>query len=128
MEVSNYRKILRLVGMGLNRTDIGTALGYSRNTVAEVLRRAQVKGIESPDDLDDWELGDMLFPKKSKDQNHKMPDCEKLHRELGKSGVTGVLLWDGYRNECRQNEEIPAFTQFRYLIICNNELYTFYFE
>ena len=115
--MSNYREILRLGEMGLSRTSIGTALGYSRNTVAEVLRRAQIKGIELPlpDDLSDRELGDMLFPEKAKDKNRKMPDCEKIHKELGKCGVTLTLLWDEYCNECRQNNEIPyAFTQFRY--------------
>lgn len=115
--MTNYREILRLAGMGLSRTSIGTALGYSRNTVAEVLHRAQVKGIELPlpRDLNDRELRDMLFPEKAKDQNHKMPDCEKMHKELGKSGVTLTLLWEEYCNECRQNGEIPyAFTQFRF--------------
>lgn len=65
--------------------------------------------------MNDRELQDLLFPEKAKDQNHKMPDCEKLHKELGKSGVTLMLLWEEYCNECRQNGEIPyAFTQFRF--------------
>lgn len=115
--MTDYREILRLADMGLSRTSIGTALGYSRNTVAEVLRRAQLKGLEMPlpDDLGDRELLEMLFPEKAKDKNHKMPDCEKMHKELGKRGVTLTLLWDEYCNECRQNGEIPyAFTQFRH--------------
>ena len=115
--MTNYREILRLAEMGLSRSSIGTALGYSRNTVADVLRRAQIKGIEYPlpNDLGDRELGDLLFPEKAREQNHKMPDCEKMHRELAKSGVTLTLLWDEYCNECKQNDEIPyAFTQFRH--------------
>jgi len=115
--MTDYREILRLADIGLSRTSIGTALGYSRNTVADVLRRAQLKGIEFPlpDDLGDRELSEMLFPEKAKDKNHKMPDCEKMHKELGKRGVTLTLLWDEYCNECRQNGEIPyAFTQYRY--------------
>ena len=115
--MTDYREILRLADIGLSRTSIGTALGYSRNTVAEVLRRAQLKGIELPlpDNLGDREFEEMLFPEKAKDKNHKMPDCEKMHKELGKRGVTLTLLWDEYCNECRQNGEIPyAFTQFRH--------------
>jgi transposase len=115
--MTDYREILRLAEMGLSRISIGTALGYSRNTVAEVLRRAQIKGIvlPLPDDMGDRELADLLFPEKVKDQNHKMPDCEKLHKELGKKGVTLTLLWEEYCEECRQNGEIPyAFTQFRF--------------
>ena len=115
--MTDYREILRLADMGLSRTSIGTALGYSRNTVAEVLRRVQVKGIKLPlpEELGDQELMAMLFPEKAKDKNHKMPDCDKMHKELGKRGVTLTLLWEEYCNECRQNGMIPyAFTQFRY--------------
>lgn len=115
--MTDYREILRLAEMGLSRTSIGTALGYSRNTVADVLRRAQIKGIvlPLPEDMGDRELADLLFPEKVKGQNHKMPDCEKLHKELGKKGVTLTLLWEEYCGECRQNSEIPyAFTQFRF--------------
>ena len=115
--MTDYREILRLADIGLNRTGIGATLGYSRNTVAEVLRRAKIKGIEwpLPDDLGDLELQDMLFPEKAKGQNRKIPDCEKMHKELGRRGVTLTLLWEEYCNECRQNGEIPyAFTQFRH--------------
>jgi len=115
--MTDYREILRLADIGLNRTSIGTALGYSRNTVADVLRRAQTKGLEHPlpDDLGDRELGEILFPEKAKSKYYKMPDCEKMHKELGKRGVTLTLLWEEYCNECRQNGEIPyAFTQFRH--------------
>jgi len=115
--MTDYREIIRLGSIGLNRTSIGVALGYSRNTVAEVLRRAQIKGLvfPLPEEMGDRELGDILFPEKAKDQNYRMPDCEKVHKELGKRGVTLTLLWEEYCNECRQNGEIPyAFTQFRF--------------
>jgi transposase len=114
--MTDYREILRLGSMGLSRTSIGVALGYSRNTVADVLRRAQVIGLELPlpNDMGDRELADLLFPEKMKSKNRRMPDCEKVHKELGKKGVTLTLLWEEYCNECRQNGEIPyAFTQFR---------------
>jgi len=79
LNITDYREILRLAEMGLSRTSIGTALGYSRNTVADVLRRAQIKGIvlPLPDDMGDKELADLLFPEKVKDQNHKMPILRK---------------------------------------------------
>ena len=115
--MTDYRKILRLDESGLSRTSIGVALGYSRNTVADVLRRAQMKGIQFPlpEDMGDRELADMLYPEKAKDQNHRMPDYEKIHKELGKKGVTLTLLWEEYCDECRHACEIPyAFTQFRF--------------
>lgn len=115
--MTDYREILRLSAMGLNRTSIGVALGYSRNTVADALRRAQIKGLEAPlpEDMGDRELADLLFPEKAKEQNHQMPDCERVHKELGRKGVTLTLLWEEYCEECRQAGGIPyAFTQFRF--------------
>jgi len=41
--MTDYREILRLAALGLTRVSIGEALGYSRNTVGEVLRRAKLK-------------------------------------------------------------------------------------
>jgi len=114
--MTDYREILRLASMGLNRTSIGTALGYSRNTIADVLRRARIKGLEPPvpEGMSDRELADLLFPEKATPQNQRMPDYEKVHKELGKKGVNLTLLWEEYCNECRQSGEIPyAYTQFR---------------
>jgi transposase len=114
--MTDYREILRLAGMGLSRTSIGAALGYSRNTIADVLRRAQIKGLELPvsNDMGDRELADLLFPEKASPQNQRMPDYERVHKELGKKGVNLTLLWEEYCADCRQSGEIPyAYTQFR---------------
>lgn len=114
--MTDYREIIRLAGMGLSRTSIGVALGYSRNTIADVLRRAQMKGLDTPvpDGMSDRELADLLFPEKASPQNQRMPDYEKVHKELGKKGVNLTLLWEEYCAECRQSGEIPyAYTQFR---------------
>ena len=114
--MTNYREILRLNEMGLSRTNIGAALGYSRNTVSEVLKRAENKGYHWPlaENLSNDVLQMELFPKKAETGVQKMPDYEKVHKELGKKGVTLTLLWDEYCRECRGNNEIPyAFTQFR---------------
>lgn len=42
--MTGYREILRLSSMGLSRTSIGASLGYSRNTVADVINRAKIDG------------------------------------------------------------------------------------
>ena len=114
--MTDYREILRLSKIGLNQTSIRTALGYSRNTISDVLHRAQTKGIKYPlpDNMSDKEFQNLLYPEKASENTHKMPDYGKIHKELAKSGVTLTLLWDEYCKECRQNGEIPyAFTQFR---------------
>ena len=78
--MTDYREILRLAGMGLSRTSIGAALGYSRNTIADVLRRAQIKGLESPlpVGMGDQELADLLYPEKAKEKNWRIPVCRTV--------------------------------------------------
>jgi transposase len=42
-----------------------------------------------------------------------MPDCEHLHKEMAKSGVTLSLLWNEYCEECHLSGEIPfMYSQF----------------
>ena len=115
--MTDYREILRLAELGMSRTSIGATLGYSRNTVAEVIQRAQMHGVEYPlpDNMGDRDIRDKLYPERIKDQGRKIPDYGKVHKELGKRGVTLTLLWDEYCAECRQSGEIPyAYTQYRY--------------
>jgi transposase len=107
--MTDYREILRLATLGLTRTSIGEALGYSRNTVAEVIRRATLQGVSEqiPEGMSDKELAQLLYPEKQKGENTRMPDYEKVHKELGRKGVTLTLLWDEYCEECRNSNEIP---------------------
>ncbi len=39
--MTNYREILRLHSLGLNKTEIAASMGCSRNTAASVIRRAE---------------------------------------------------------------------------------------
>jgi ParB-like chromosome segregation protein Spo0J len=84
--MTDYREILRLSTLGLTRTSIGEALGYSRNTVAEVLRRAKVQGVSEqiPEGMSDRQLAELLYPDRLKPKNTRMPDYEKVHKELGR--------------------------------------------
>lgn len=115
--MTNHREILRLATMGMNRTSIGAALGCSRNTVSETLARANRKNISYPlpTDMSDIKLETLLFPENAAKNQRRLPDCELLHKELGKPGVTLTLLWDEYCAQCRQDGDLPyAYTQFRH--------------
>ena len=48
MKMTNYREILRLKKLGLNKSQIAQCLGCSRTTVIQVLNAAEEKGISYP--------------------------------------------------------------------------------
>lgn len=81
----------------MSKRSIASSCGCSRNTVTSVLNRAIECDISWPlsDDVSDSDLQDWLFPKKSKVQNHRMPDFEYIHKELAKKGVTLTLTLCG---------------------------------
>lgn len=113
--MTNYREILRLFALGINKVNIADSCECSRNTVADVLRRAAELGLSYPlpDGMSDKELTERLFPGQTVKPGYKMPDYERIHREMQKSGVTLSLLWVEYCEECRESGEIPyKSTQF----------------
>lgn len=114
--MTKYNDILRLHSQGMSNRSIASICSCSRNTVASVLERAKLKTISWPFDnpLSDKELHELLFPEKVYGSNQRMPDCEYIHNELAKSGVTLTLLWEEYCESCRLNNEIPyMYSQFR---------------
>lgn len=113
--MTNYREILRLDSLGLNKTQIADACDCSRTTVIAVIRRAEEVGIcyPLPERLSDKELSMKLHPSAQSKPMYKMPDYEYVHKELQKSGVTLKLLWLEYCEKCRENGELPyQSTQF----------------
>ena len=61
---TNYREILRLKSLGLNKTDIASAAQCARNTVSTTLARAKACGLQwpLPEGMSDKELEERLFP------------------------------------------------------------------
>ena len=114
--MTNYRQILRLHSLGLNKSQIAESCGCSRTTVIQVLRRAEERCLRHPlpENMSDKELFDALFPPTGAKTAYKMPDYEYVHREMQKSGVTLNLLWLEYCEACRTAEELPyQLTQFK---------------
>ena len=113
----DYREILRLQSLGHNITQIAGSLHSSRNTVREVERLADEKGIR-------WPLGEevtkstALCPALSGTTGKKQmfylePDCAWIHRELAKKGVNLTLLWKEYQVNCSNAGRVPyQYTQF----------------
>jgi transposase len=101
--------------MGLSQRSIASSLQCSRNAVSEVLQRANEKEVSwpLPEDVAEADLQYLLFPEKLQASSRKIPDCEYMHRELAKSGVTLSLLWSENCESCRLSGEIPLmYTQY----------------
>lgn len=113
--MTNYREILRLRSLGLNKVEIANSCGCSRNTVAQVVSRAEECGLSNPlpEEMTDRKLFEILFPSSASKPVYKMPDYEHVHREMQRSGVTLNLLWLEYCDECRiSGETAYQSTQF----------------
>ena len=113
--MTKYREILRLSSMGLSQRSIASSCQCSRNTISNVLSRAQQTGLEwpLPEDIGDAEIQQILFPEKDQAALRKIPDCDYIHREMAKNGVTLSLLWSEYCESCRLSGEIPLkYTQY----------------
>ena len=106
--MTNYKEILRLKSLGLTHVDIASACSCGRNTVTRTLSRAREQGItwDSAQAMTPEELRKKLFPEEASKPQYKMPDYEKVHRELQRPGVTLSLLWVEYCEECRSAGEL----------------------
>ena len=113
--MTDYREILRLNHQGISGRDIAKSCGCSRNTVARVLGKAREHGMtwQSAEEKTNGDLRDLFFPGVPAPFSRTRPDCEYIHREMGKSGVTFTLLWQEYCEKCRTNGDIPLmYSQF----------------
>lgn len=112
----NYREILRLDSLGYSQRSIASGAQASRNTVSEVLKKAEQLNISWPldDDATNEMLDELFYGKRD---SHPTPyaviDYEYIHRELSKKGVTITLLWNEYCERAYANGEKPYMsTQF----------------
>lgn len=112
------RDILRLRHeLGLGVRQIARSLHISHGTVVNYLSRAEAAelGWPLPADIDDRELGDLLFSSQRSAQGPRrpLPSMEYIHKELrGKrrsKGITLQLLWEEYRAE---HSDGYGYTQF----------------
>ena len=102
LSMRQVREVLRLKHVcGHSGHRIAAAIGISRYTVAEYLRRAAVVGITwpVPAELDDVALERTLFtpPFAATEAQRPQPDWARIHAELRRPGVTLALLWQEYR-------------------------------
>jgi transposase len=97
------REILRLHhSCGFSKHKISLLLGCARSSIREYLNRAHAAGLQwpLPAELDDEELLEKhLYEAPKLAKQRPQPDCNYLHQELRKKGVTLNLLWEEYRQD-----------------------------
>lgn len=110
------REVLRLHHEGgFGARKIAQALDLSKSAVAEYLRAARRAGIGWPIEagISEAELQSRLFPPSGysieRSSGKIFPDCEWIHTELLRKGVTLALLWEEYLSV---NPEGYRYTQF----------------
>jgi transposase len=85
----------------LSYRGIAQALNIGYGTVVDYLKRADKAnlGWPIPDDLDERDLGRLLFPSQPQTGQRRFsePDYAYVHNELKHKGVTKQLLWQEYR-------------------------------
>ena len=112
----NYREILMLHSLGKSQRSIAHNVQSSRDTVADVIKVASSIGLAWPldDNVTNEEIQEVLFPGKYTNASpYIAPDCQWIHAELAKKGVTLTLLWDEYCRKTRSAEGVPyMYTQF----------------
>ena len=96
------RDLLRLkFSQGLSEREIAVSLGLGKGSVGGYVRRARAAGLSwpLPEGLDDDNLELLLFPTSPSVPNAErpIPDWAAVDKELRRSGVTRVLLWQEYR-------------------------------
>ena len=112
----DYREILRLKSLGNNITQVAQAVHSSRNTIRDVEKLADEKGISWPlsEELTNQRLQELLYPERlGKAQVYMDPDCAYIHQELAKKGVNLTLLHSEYKVDCANAGRVPyQYTQF----------------
>ena len=107
------QEVLRLhYDGGRSNREIAHAVRISPTTVADYLRRARLAGLTWPlaEDLTETAVNAALFPPLPASQiKRPEPDWARVHRELGRSGVTLDLLWQEYRACHPEGYQYSAF-------------------
>ena len=91
--MTNYREILRLHSLGLNKTEIASSCQCARNTVAATLQRAANCGLQwpLPEEMSDKQLSERLFPSSTAKPACKMPQGTPAQRCYSEPAVAGIL-------------------------------------
>jgi transposase len=108
---------------GLSHLRIATALGISKGVVTKYVGLAVAAGLDATSlaALDEAGLERRLLASPRPSETHAQADYGRIHQELGRKGVTLMLLWEEY---CAQTSDEHSATNrikpWRYSQFCEN--------
>jgi DNA-binding CsgD family transcriptional regulator len=112
------RRLLQVLDSGLSRRQIAKQLSISRNTVDAYSQRFKTSGKSIGEllNLSDEELSYLIFNNtvnSRKDSRYERLSLRLAHylSELGRTGVTRLLLWEEYRKEDPEGYSYQQFCE-----------------
>ncbi len=114
LPMRGIREVLRLkYEIGLGHRAIAGACRVGLGTVSEYVQRAARANLTwpLPEGLDDSALEERLFSVAAAAPSRPMPDCESIHLELKRDGVTLFLLWQEYRERHKDGYGYSQFCE-----------------
>ena len=98
VEMPKVKEILKLKNeMGMSLREIGNACGCGKSTVSDILTRAEKGGVKWPNELNERQLVQKLYPPIEGSKPSYEPDVEYIFQEMKKKDVTLMLLWEEYK-------------------------------
>jgi len=105
IEMRKLKEVLRLhLTAKLSNRKIGLVTGVGKSAVSKHVRRARKLGLDwgSIEAMDEEAISALLYapPVEPKPTGLVEPDWDEVCRELRQKGVTKLLLWQEYKQEC----------------------------
>ena len=112
--MSKNKEVLRLLNMGLSQRAVASSAHVSTKTVSIIVKNCRDHSISYAEAL--LQADDGIEERKRKEvklSGARRPDCEHIHKELTRKGVTLKILHDEYVDECVQlGTDYLKYTQF----------------
>ena len=112
-DMRRVKELLRLAHeLGYSKRQIAQSIRMPKTTVADYLARAAAAGLRYAEiaEMSEEAVEALLFQRAELPEQRPMPDWEWVSTELGRRGVTLMLVWEEYR---REHPDGYGYSQFR---------------
>jgi transposase len=112
-DMRRVKELLRLAHeLGYSKRQIALSIRMPKTTVSDYLARAAAAGLRYADvaGMSEEAVEALLFQRGELPEQRPLPDWEWVSAELGRRGVTLMLVWEEYRQQHRSGY---SYSQFR---------------